>query len=84
MDHCRTRSETAPVDGVITSLDVSSIPLAEAIREATIDETIVRDWQSESTGSHLTIESVDADGNQAEMRKTFYLQIDPNLKAGFL
>ena len=79
-----TGSETEAVDGVIASLDVSSIPLAEAIREATIDETIVQRLERVNQPAvTLRLKALDADGNQSEMRKTFYLQIDPNLKDGF-
>ncbi len=79
-----TGSETAAIDGVISTLDLSAIPLAEAIREATIDETIVQRLERVNQPAvTLRLKAVDADGNHGEMRKTFYLQVDPDLKENF-
>ena len=79
-----TGSETQAVDGVITTLDLSTIPLADAIREATIDETIVQRLERVNQPAvTLRLKATDGDGNEGEMRKTFYLQVDPDLKPGF-
>ena len=80
----RYRPETQAVDGVITTLDLSTIPLADAIREATIDETIVQRLERVNQPAvTLRLKATDGDGNEGEMRKTFYLQVDPDLKPGF-
>ena len=75
---------SAPIDGVIASLDLQTIPMAEAIAEATIDETIVQRLDRVNKPAvTLRLRAVDADGNAGEMRKTFYVQADEELKLGF-
>lgn len=77
-------SATETIDGLLTTLDLSTIPLAEAIQEATITETITeRLDRVNQPAVTLRLKAIDAEGNVGEMRKTFYLQIDPNLKNGF-
>ena len=77
-------TETDAFEGVLTTLDLQTIPLAEAIQEATITETITeRLDRVNQPAVTLRLRATDADGNQGEMRKTFYVQADPTLKKGF-
>ena len=79
-----TGSETQAVDGVITTLDLSTIPLADAIREATIDETIVQRLERVNQPAVTLRLKATMPMAMKEMRKTFYLQVDPDLKLAFL
>ena len=78
-----TGSETQAVDGVITT---PTYPLFRLQMRyvSTIDETIVQRFERVNQPAvTLRLRATDGDGNEGEMRKTFYLQVDPDLKPGF-
>ena len=74
----------ADFDGVLASLDITSLPTPSPIPEAMISETIEQRLERVNQPAvTLRLRATDASGVQGEMRKTFYVQPDPDLKPGF-
>ncbi len=77
-------SLTESLDGSLSTFDLQSIPVADLIAEASINETIVERLERVNQPAvTLRLRAVDANGIEGEMRKTFYVQSDPDLKSGF-
>ena len=76
-------SGTEAFNGVLTTLDVSTIP-QQTLLEPEYSETILQrlDRINESAVT-LRLKVTDSEDNGAEMRKTFFVKADDDLKIGF-
>ncbi len=78
--------ETAPMDGIIASLDMSTIPLdpdAVIARYGPPDDAVSKEDKVFAHSATLRLRVTDAEGRLGEMRKLFYVQRDPDLLPGF-
>lgn len=76
-------TEQSLVDGVIASLDLTTIPRV-SVAEATYDEGVVERLERVNQPAvTLRLRVTDADGVTGENRKTFFVSPDADLKEGF-
>lgn len=75
---------TEDFDGVLATLDIAALPVSSPIPEAGINETIAERLERVNQPAvTLRLRATDSNGIVGEMRKTFYVQPDPDLKQGF-
>ena len=78
--------ETAPMDGILASLDLNSIPLDPAApleRYGPPDDAVTKEDKVFAHSATLRLQVTDAEGRLGEMRKLFYVQRDPDLLPGY-
>lgn len=82
-------NETTLKEGQIYNWSIASIPRdkldpAQPMEQSVMDDTVPEKLRKVNVHTiNLRLSAVDAYGKRAEMRKTFFLHDDPDLKAGF-